>query len=603
MKRKLFIHRFLTYFSILLVPIIFTLLFYSYVAIKDLQRQGQANTVSSLTAYNSILEMALGNATYQSNLFSSAPRLTLSLKKILSKNEMTYSEIVLFNNLKAILNSSINSNLFIESIYVSLDAYNRFLRSGVGIQSIEESSDQDWYSRYLDYDGNRKIWACRRTFNEYNRTKEVITVYMRLSVAHGVIAVNLDIDRLASFFQQSSFIENEHILLLNDKNELILSNEIEGFYFDLKDYLAEGKLNIDTLEQLTPTSLTLNNKEYYVTLKSSNLYGLKTISIIATKDYNILGKYFKTTMLLLGFCCIILALIISTLVTYKNIQQFNHLITVLSNAEKGIFYTEKGKSYRLTDEYDLIFNEVIHTFINNDYLKTQIAEKQYKKQTAELIALQLQINPHFLFNTLQLLDLEAYQQTKVPTSINTIIQELSTILKYALGDPQSIVTLREELEHLRAYVDINYRRYCNMFIVYYDYEEEILDYYLFRILLQPLIENSLYHGIRPLNGSRQGYIKLKIYERNDFLHFYIIDNGVGMDSEEMQRLNELMEPSDITTNHIGLANTNRRLILNFGHDSAIKIRSKKNYGTIISFRIPVKKNKDESMVKDSDTHN
>ena len=260
MKRKLFIHRFLTYFSILLVPIIFTLLFYSYVAIKDLQRQGQANTVSSLTAYNSILEMALGNATYQSNLFSSAPRLTLSLKKILSKNEMTYSEIVLFNNLKAILNSSINSNLFIESIYVSLDAYNRFLRSGVGIQSIEESSDQDWYSRYLDYDGNRKIWACRRTFNEYNRTKEVITVYMRLSVAHGVIAVNLDIDRLASFFQQSSFIENEHILLLNDKNELILSNEIEGFYFDLKDYLAEGKLNIDTLEQLTPTSLTLNNK-------------------------------------------------------------------------------------------------------------------------------------------------------------------------------------------------------------------------------------------------------------------------------------------------------------------------------------------------------
>lgn len=600
MKRKLFIHRFFTYFSILLVPIIFTLLFYSFITIKDLKRQGQVNTVSSLTSFNSILETALGNATYQSNLFTSAPRITLSLKKILSKNEMTYSEIVLFNNLQAILNSSLNSNLFIDSIYVSLDSYNRYLRSGVGIQNIAECSDQDWYTRYLDYNGIRKIWTCRRSFYEYGREKEVITVYMRLSLAHGVFAVNLDINRLSNFFQQSSFLEKEHIILLNDKNELILSNEAKGLNFDLVDYLNEGKINLDSLEQLTPTRFILNNTEYFITLKSSNQYGLKTISIIATKAYNTLGNYFKTTMILLAICCIVLALFISTLITYKNIQQFNHLITVLSNAEKGIFHIEHDKRYRLSDEYDLIFNEVIHTFITNDYLKTQIAEKQYKKQTAELIALQLQINPHFLFNTLQLLDLEAYQQTKVPTSLNTIIQELSTILKYALGDPQSIVTLREELEHLRAYVDINYRRYCNMFIVYYDYEEEILDYYLFRILLQPLIENSLYHGIRPLNGSRQGYIKLKIYERNDYLNFYIIDNGIGMDAEELQHLNELLKPSDITTEHIGLANTNRRLILNFGMDSALKIRSKKNYGTIISFRIPVMKAKDEWVVKGSD---
>lgn len=601
MKRKLFIHRFFTYFSILLVPIIFTLLFYSFITIKDLKRQGQVNTVSSLTSFNSILETALGNATYQSNLFTSAPRITLSLKKILSKNEMTYSEIVLFNNLQAILNSSVNSNLFIDSIYVSLDSYSRYLRSGVGIQNIAECCDQDWYTRYLDYNGIRKIWTCRRSFYEYGRVKEVITVYMRLSLAHGVFTVNLDINRLSNFFQQSSFLEKEHIILLNDKNELILSNEAKGLNFDLVDYLNEGKINLDSLEQLTPTRFILNNTEYFITLTSLNQYGLKTISIIAAKDYNTLGNYFKTTMLLLAICCIVLALFISTLITYKNIQQFNHLITVLSNAEKGIFHIENDKRYRLTDEYDLIFNEVIHTFITNDYLKTQIAEKQYKKQTAELIALQLQINPHFLFNTLQLLDLEAYQQTKVPTSLNTIIQELSTILKYALGDPQSIVTLREELEHLRAYVDINYRRYCNMFIVYYDYEEEILDYYLFRILLQPLIENSLYHGIRSLNGSRQGYIKLKIYERNDYLNFYIIDNGIGMDVEELQQLNELLKPSDITTEHIGLANTNRRLILNFGMDSALKIRSKKNYGTIISFRIPVMKTKDEWVVKGSDT--
>ena len=125
-----------------------------------------------------------------------------------------------------------------------------------------------------------------------------------------------------------------------------------------------------------------------------------------------------------------------------------------------------------------------------------------------------------------------------------------------------------------------------MFILYFDYEEEVLNSFIFRLLLQPLIENSLYHGIRPLNHSRNGLIKLKIYSRDGYLHFYLIDNGVGIENDRLKKLRLILDQTDLTTNHIGLTNTNSRIVLYFGPESKIHITSKSGAGTIIHFKIP-----------------
>jgi two-component system sensor histidine kinase YesM len=232
-------------------------------------------------------------------------------------------------------------------------------------------------------------------------------------------------------------------------------------------------------------------------------------------------------------------------------------------------------------------------FINNENLKNELAEKQHLKTKTELTALQLQINPHFLFNSLQLLDNQAYSLTNQYTELNSTIQKLSSILKYALGSPQEAVTLREDLEHIHSYADINYKRYPDMFILYFDYEEEVLNNFVFRLLLQPLIENSLYHGIRPLNHSRNGLIKLKIYSRDGYLHFYLIDNGVGIEKDRLMKLRLMLDQIDLSTNHIGLSNTNSRLVLYFGEESKIRIMSRLGVGTIIHFKIPQIREKED----------
>ena len=119
--------------------------------------------------------------------------------------------------------------------------------------------------------------------------------------------------------------------------------------------------------------------------------------------------------------------------------------------------------------------------------------------------------------------------------------------------------------------------------LYGDYPEEIRDIPFMRLILQPLIENSLYHGIKPLDGT--GFIKLKILSRNNFLYFSVIDTGVGMTKQEVNNLLEQINQPN--SKRIGLSNVNNRLIMQYGKASRLKILSKKGMGTCISFKIPI----------------
>ena len=166
--------------------------------------------------------------------------------------------------------------------------------------------------------------------------------------------------------------------------------------------------------------------------------------------------------------------------------------------------------------------------------------------------------------------------------ISRIIRNLSDILKYALDDSQQEVLLQEEIQYLKKYIMIQKYRFGDNFIIYYEVDEDILEAVIFRLMLQPLLENSLLHGIRNLN--QKAYIKVKIFKRNNELFCYVIDNGVGMSKEKIKDL--YVRINNEKSKSIGLTNLNRRLILKYGEESSLHIQSKINYGTCISFRMP-----------------
>ena len=150
-------------------------------------------------------------------------------------------------------------------------------------------------------------------------------------------------------------------------------------------------------------------------------------------------------------------------------------------------------------------NNILMMFLNNTYLNIQLKEKQYRQQNAELTALQLQINPHFLYNTLQTLDMEA-RKLNDDGRISAVVGYVSDILKYSLTNPQKSVSLREELDYLKKYVEVQHYRFGDRFIIYYEVDDDVMDAEVFRLMLQPVVENSLLHALR---GNERGYMKVR----------------------------------------------------------------------------------------------
>ena len=159
-------------------------------------------------------------------------------------------------------------------------------------------------------------------------------------------------------------------------------------------------------------------------------------------------------------------------------------------------------------------------------------------------ALQLQLNPHFIFNTLQTIDLEILKFQSSDNHTSLLIHNLSDILKYSLENTSKTVHIRDEIRICKAYAEIQKLRYRNPFILYWDYDERLLERPIIHLILQPLLENSLQHGIKEI--PQKGLVKIKIQERGGRIHIYIIDNGIGISKDRLLSLIHISErPSAI----------------------------------------------------------
>ena len=195
---------------------------------------------------------------------------------------------------------------------------------------------------------------------------------------------------------------------------------------------------------------------------------------------------------------IVLSVGLSLQGTLKNFRQLHRLLNLFTeDSEKedysGIF------EYNANNEYDLIFNNIITTFMSNNRLKLNLAQAQMNQKDAQLAMLQLQLNPHFIFNTLQTVDLEIMKSQPEENSPSFLIHNHSDILKYSLENTLKRVTIREEIEICKKYAEIQKLRYSNPFILYWEYEESVLEYPVIHLILQPILENSLHHAVKELS--------------------------------------------------------------------------------------------------------
>ena len=193
---------------------------------------------------------------------------------------------------------------------------------------------------------------------------------------------------------------------------------------------------------------------------------------------------------------------------------------------------------------------------------------------AQSIALQTQMNPHFLFNTLNLVNAIIIEDCGRDTDAVMVVKKLAELLNLSLDTKTYIVTVESELNYAKKYIDIELLRSDYNFIVDWDISPDILKCKTLKMILQPILENAIFHGINNIHDDRIGRILVHAYRKNNSLVFSIKDNGNGIDAKVLSKITKKLNSDGIIeSKHIGIANVNSRIRIVYGSEYGISVKT------------------------------
>lgn len=296
-------------------------------------------------------------------------------------------------------------------------------------------------------------------------------------------------------------------------------------------------------------------------------------------DHGVIGR----TILIIFFFCIAIGLTLSLLISRQLGAPISRLTKRLELISKGDF--EPDHSIETDDEIGMIGRQINQMSGRISHLLETRVENEKEKKDMEIKMLQAQINPHFLYNTLDSIKWIATIQKN--SGIVSVVTALSSLLKNMAKGFNEKVTLRQELDFLQNYVIIEKIRYIELFdIDIIVDQEELYDARIIKLTLQPIVENAIFSGIEP--SGRTGLITIRVWVKAGVLHISVTDNGVGISEENISKL--LTDTSRITRSNmsgIGLPNVDRRFKLVYGEDYGLSIESELDHYTTVTITLPL----------------
>jgi len=395
----------------------------------------------------------------------------------------------------------------------------------------------------------------------------------------GVLVLDQDVRKFNDILANMETEEEELIAVVGRSGELIYSNTPLAASYDMHKLTAAGSDGGRWID-------TFNGQQMLLTQFTSSDTGWKVVSLVPLAVIDSKSAYLKNLLVTLLLVMIALTLLISILFTKIVSNPLKKLAFSFGKFQRGDFTT--ALQVRGEDEFAQIAKTFNKMVVNLRELIEQKYEMTILFQQAELKALQNQINPHFLYNTLA--SIKAVIHKKDTDSASLMIGLLSDMFRYNLRDHRHLVKFSDELTYTRRYLDIQHFRFGDKYEVEYDLDENIFSCGILRLTLQPIIENSLIHGLEPLKDKGRLTIGAKML--NDRLLVYISDNGVGIAKDRLQEIHRLLEatpdiqPGEVLSK-VGLTNVHARIKQYFGAPYGLGIFSTPGVGTTVKIMMPI----------------
>jgi two-component system sensor histidine kinase YesM len=323
----------------------------------------------------------------------------------------------------------------------------------------------------------------------------------------------------------------------------------------------------DRSAQILQDYVTGNLKKYIYAVCVNETSGWDIVSIVSKQE---LGKL--SAPILLIAICVALGMIGVLMVVANTISR--HISSPIEKMEKVFMDVGQGR-YRVDEEFDdsevgRLGNKFKNLVNNNLELHETVMQMKIKERESQLLLLQSQINPHFLYNTLDSLYFMAILENA--NDIAEMVQALSDMFKLSLNQGRTLISVRDEIKRINAYAKIQDYRYHGRFAFRVDVDEELLDTEILTFMLQPLVENAVYHGLEPKIGG--GAVSLRGERKGSEMVFTVSDDGVGM--------------SSVNDSHQGFSirNIQERIQLYYGAQYGLRIMSSPSAGTTVVINLP-----------------
>lgn len=395
----------------------------------------------------------------------------------------------------------------------------------------------------------------------------------------GTAILYLEEKDVASIYLDNIVNQNDKFFILDAQKNIISTQDKNELYkkFDEERYF--GKYDVEEVTNDKSLIRNIEGRQALISVQDFEKLNWKIISVIPLDEITNENKGITKLIVIFGIICLIGAFIASYLISYTISKPILKLVAIMKEIKSGNLklraeFNTKGEIGMLGDGFNSLMDKI-------NGLLEQIYNEQKAKRENEFKLLQSQIKPHFLYNTIE--TIISFIKLGLKENAMMTARYLAGFYRISLSKGNDIIAIKDEMNLVDNYLSIQKLRYVEYLDFYLDFDEEILKYQIPKLTLQPLVENSIYHGLK--QKEDKGMLVIKGYFERDAIKIEVFDDGVGMSEEQIVRV--LDRPTnDRKSTEFGIHSVDSRLKLLYGDEYGLSIESRIAEYTKVTVRLP-----------------
>lgn len=439
-------------------------------------------------------------------------------------------------------------------------------------------AELEWYQKALAADGQAVISTSHVQNAIAGEYDWVVTLSRSITNkaspgVQGVFFVDLNYNSISDLCERISLGDRGYIYILDENGGIVYHPQQQLIYSGMKDELISEVMDTDT-----PSFLTDDGRLY--TVSRSEATGWIVVGVSYVSELMAGADEARVTYLLVAMVLLAVAMLLAFVLSDKITRPIKSLELSMKEVEKGNFshvaleVRENNEIGRLSRNFNTMTREIQN-------LMEQSEKEQQAKRKYELKVLQSQINPHFLYNTLDSIIWMA--EWGKNQEVVKMTSSLARLLRRSISNEQEVVTIEEEIDYTEAYLTIQKMRYQDKLEYEIEVDPDIRKEETVKLVLQPVVENAIYHGIKYKEGK--GLIQIRGFREEGSIILRVQDDGRGMDQDTLEHIFE-KHVRDTKSNGVGLQNVHERIRLYYGTAYGLSFESEPGKGTTVRIRLP-----------------